>query len=223
MQCASLTLHPPTASVAAPPGTPIDLTAYALLYTIEQARLPLSAEYEAVEELTAAYVNEHFQNSLASGLVQFQRADTEMTQNQFNFREPVVVNYTTALTFAENSTIPAINDLNMVLSAAFEGENNALYLARLANLPMSNIFQTTSVVTFEFTPETNTRSSESVAVIAGVSVGASAGVGALLISLAVFYRRRRKNKENGKPENEEVKGDGHVSLSSETSCGDSLS
>lgn len=207
-------------STPAPTLTPVSISPFTILYTIEQFRLPLASEYVSVANLTANYLNEYFRaNFQETSLVDFVIADTMMTDNNFQFGQPVEIDYRTQLTFASASFIPSTEEFDELLASAFRDDNLAIYISLLNSLPISNIFQTTSLVTFEGSTSATVpaTSADSAARAAGIAVAAGAGALIFIIAGVVMYRRKER-EEVGKCLDE----DGQMTVAGDTCGGSSM-
>jgi hypothetical protein len=212
--------RPSANSTPAPTLTPVSISPFTILYTIEQFRLPLASEYVSVANLTANYLNEYFRaNFQETSLVDFVIADTMMTDNNFQFGQPVEIDYRTQLTFASASFIPSTEEFDELLASAFRDDNLAIYISLLNSLPISNIFQTTSLVTFEGSTSATVpaTSADSAARAAGIAVAAGAGALIFIIAGVVMYRRKER-EEVGKRLDE----DGQMTVAGDTCGGSSM-
>ena len=189
-----------------------------------QTRIPLTYEVDEVVSVTRMYLSEYFEIRYAD-ITEF---ITNMTGTAFILQQPFVINYTSIAVFnsmkmlnvddddGTDYVVPPMEELDIVLIAAFTTTNLAAYIKKLQGLPPDNIFRTTSNVTFMIDPMTNDNtttgtnlrikndnndestskkdSRQSAKVTAGVTAGAGVFLLALISVLAV---RRRKNQNGG--------------------------
>jgi len=229
------------------PGTPpptgvpkaFALPKYTNYYTIEQFRIPVETEYEAVNELTQGYLNSFFTISYEnSNDYLFIESSTMLTNKEFIFGQPVKMDFNTTVVFSTISDIASEvpePPPESVLKDAFEGENLAIYISLLdTGLPTSNIFSTTTAVEFkgapdfdrmdERIPSMGARPSSMKSTVNNIgqfSATASVASGVLLLAGLTIYCRRRRYSEN-----KDSKGiddcDDHTTLAGETYEGSSV-
>jgi hypothetical protein len=194
-----------------------------LLYTIDQFRLPLQAEYSAVVDLTNTFLNDYFRtNFQTNSLTIFLSSNTTSSGNNFIFGRPTQIDYNTSLSFASSSFIPTTDVVDQLLSAAFEGDSLTQYQTQLQGLPVSNLFSSASAI--EFTsgagvavgaPATARRS------LPLVGIGAAAGAGLFLVAVVaggtMLLRREEEVKDPMAKCNE-----CHMTVSDETYTGVSV-
>lgn len=192
------------------PPAPLD---YKLFYTIVQTRLPLASEYNSVAGLTGTYLNEYFRSVFDStNLTNFKGSNTVLVSNRFNFNQPIEIAYETTVTFYPSANIPTHSELNTLLAAAFTGDKLNTYLGLIQALPSSNIFSTTSVISFQSVSSASA-SSSSTARNAGLA--AAAGTGAIIFIIAgiSLLRNRRSDSEEI---TKYIEGDGHMTIAGDT-------
>jgi hypothetical protein len=145
---------------------------------------------------------------------------TNSTASTFVLLQPFLVNYTSTAIFTTtngNSTtravaVPPVLELDLVLDAAFTGENLAAYINLLQGLPPENIFRTTSNVTFNVDPVVKDDSGSSLRSSnqngnSGNSAGNAKLTGGIVAGAAVFLLAmisvmaavRQKAHSNGVP------------------------
>ncbi|GKY91787.1 hypothetical protein MPSEU_000150400 [Mayamaea pseudoterrestris] len=185
----------PTSSEAGP----IAATPYRLSYTLELRRIPIDTDYVGVTEITDSFVNEQMARNFPNGsAVKFLYSNT--TRDSFSFvgpNEPVNITFTTEVTIDPASdTSPTVDELDALLLQAFSNPELDTYLADLAALPASNIFQTTTAVAFETIPATTVTDASdgsvfetmSAATIGGI---AAAGAGILIVLAGTIFALRK--------------------------------
>ena len=205
----------PTAQVPVPTlppntdGNTVSVTPYSLLYTIEQTRIPTLDDYSELGMFTSEYLNVYFQVIFAEDpAAEFVSSTTEVIGSDFRLGQPTRVDFTTTVSFAATSTSPSsVAELDMLIRSAFEGQNAATYATAVAaGLDDTNIFATTSLVTFESVPVGTTERR------VGIVSGAAALVFVLVLG-GVMYRSRGEEEEiEAKP----LDCVGHVTVADDT-------
>jgi len=157
---------------------------------------------------TSDYLNVFFQVIFAdTPEAEFVSSLTEITGSDFRLGEPTGVDFKTTMTFAATSmNVPPKSELDMFLRSAFEGDNAATYTsAVVAGLPETNIFATTTQVSFsnEVGGATERR-------IGFISIGAVAAFLLVLGGAAVYNNRKPSYSAVEKP------NDGHLSVAGYT-------
>ncbi|GKY92887.1 hypothetical protein MPSEU_000257800 [Mayamaea pseudoterrestris] len=182
---------------------PIAATPYQLSYTLELDRIPIDTDYTGVTDVTDNFVKEqmaqYFQNGSS---VQFLYSNT--TRDSFSFvgpNEPVNITFTTEVTVDPSSdTRPTVDELDALLEEAFSASGELdTYLANLAALPPSNIFQTTTAVEFKAMPQSAAMFSNPFASMSSAAIGgiAAAGAGILIVLAGGIVAFRRGGSDNG--------------------------
>jgi hypothetical protein len=193
------------------------LTPYVLLYQIEQTRIPSVSEYAELSAFTSNYLNNYFTSIFAGMTILFLNSTTNITGSEFRLGQPVRVDYNTSMTFGyQSQMIPNVTELDARLASAFQGTNGEAYAAAVAaGVDPSNIFSTTSTISFEEISEnasgTNVNRITLIAVISSMSILAFAA------SAVVIHQKSRYEKV-GKASiyTEDSPTDG------ESHCGDSI-
>jgi hypothetical protein len=190
-----------------------------LLYDIDQSRFPLQSEYSTVANITAAYLNDYFLvNFESTSLVVFKDAQTMMISNSFVFGQPVAINYNTTLEFGPASFVPDQAGLQATLESAFTGQNLQVYVGILQNLPLGNIFSTTSSVEYDPNPalaaeSPTASSSDSTAKTAGIAAAVGASAFLMVLAGLVIYRRSYDGEDEIR---KYIKDDAHTTCDGET-------
>jgi hypothetical protein len=206
--------------------TYVTLSAYSVLYTIEQIRIPSRSDYAGLTDLTSAYLDSFFVDSFANvGEVAYVSSTTENTGSEFRLGQPVRVDYNTTILFsAESTLIPSVSELDSIVEMGFTGDQAGTYLAELAGLPTSNIFSTTTEIGFTTSASsvvasgrTTTTGGGSVPLSSNAGIAAAAGAGALVLLAGgyfLFGRRREKEPDNAK---EKIfDNDGQITVAGDT-------
>jgi hypothetical protein len=170
------------------------LTPYFLSYDIEQTRIPSLEDFSQLQFFTNEYLNTYFGVVYGSTNVTFIDSTTEITGSEFRLGQPVRVDYNTSLIFLDGSDfIPEISELDAVLASAFEGENAGIYASAISDgLPTTNIFSTTTSVSFTINPPTTRNYARTVAVAAG---SAFMMLSTILAALSVLRRASDDDKD----------------------------
>jgi hypothetical protein len=173
-------------------GNRVSVTPYSIFYTIEQTRIPTLDDYSELGMFTSNYLNVYFQVIFAEDpTAGFVSSTTEVTGSDFRLGQPTRVDFATTLSFAAAAeSIPSVADLDTLLRSAFEGDNAATYTTAVtAGLEETNIFSTTTLITFEATPTDSTE--RRVGIVAGITTFAFL----LLLGGVVLYRNREEDEE----------------------------
>lgn len=127
------------------------LSPYNIFYQIEQTRIPSISEYAELSTFTAAYLNEYFTAIFTGTTIVFLSSITNITGSEFRLGQPVRVDYNTTMVFGfQSQMIPNVTELDARLASAFEGTNGeAFATAVAAGVDPSNIFSTTSTISFQ--------------------------------------------------------------------------
>ena len=221
--------------VTLPPSAASDigiiLDPYDILYTVTQSRIPNRMDYMGVSDTTEEYLDGFFAAVLGlSTEILYSRSSTVLTDNTFRLGQPVRVEYNTTIYFSSVSTlVPGKEELQALLTSAFRGTQKDDYLAVLANLPQTNIFQSTSEVEFVqgAAPASTGRASNgggpeatktASAPSAGIAAAAAAGALILGVTGLLMYRRRAAVDDSvGKF----LDTDGHMTVAGDTYAGHS--
>lgn len=147
-------------------------------------------------------------------LVTYFSSSTVLQNTEFNFGEPVGITYVSTLVFTQDSFVPREAEVEALITRAFSGNNLNTYVNQLTSLPPSNLFSTTSEVSFETGRTADVRggvSSSSGPSMSRIAMGAGAGaaVAALTIAALVFGGRRR---EEDKVRQKTLASDGHCTV-----------
>lgn len=210
----------------------ISLTQFSVSYQLEELRIPMTTEAVAVGVITATYLRTYFEeiyfrdpNTILEDFVTFRILDGD----SFGFDGVYDIQYNSMAVFStQSSTIPTLAELDDLLSQAFLGENQAIYVGLIQSLPIDNIFSSTSVVSEIKTPPPSVpggrpgsrakgetrRESSSVPIGAAVA----AGTFVLVILGVVVYRRRERYDELDKLDDDAM---GHMTVAGETFLGNS--
>ena len=148
------------------------LTPYSILYQIEQTRIPSISEYAELSSFTDTYLNDYFASVFAGTTVVFLLSITNITGSEFRLGQPVRVDYNTTMVFGfQSEMVPNMTDLDARLASAFEGTNGEAFAAAVAaGVDPSNIFSTTSTITFEEAAAATDAAETRVAMIAIISI-----------------------------------------------------
>lgn len=201
---------------AAPSPAPLDdnrvtLSPYTLRYVFNQTSVPRTFEIEEVVAVTRMYLAEYFEIRYTD-ITEF---ITNMTGNMFTLQQPFLINYTSVAVFdnSVDAVLPPVEELDIVLIAAFTTTNLVNYITLLQDLPPENIFRTTTNVTFTIDPVTdnstlrtkdddgsssdNNGSRHSAKVAAGIAT--ATGVFMMALIAVLVTRRHRNNRKKLKP------------------------
>jgi hypothetical protein len=179
----------------------------------------LTFEVDEVVAVTRMYLAEYFEIRYMD-ITEFV---TNMTGTSFVLQQPFVINYTSVAVFnsvvndddSVDVVLPPVEELDIVLIAAFTTTNLASYIKLLQNLPPDNIFHTTSNVTFMIEPVTSNNTNTTVRIkndtnddsgsskkgsrqSTKVTAGVTAGTGAFLLALISIMAIRRHKNQNGR-------------------------
>lgn len=138
-------------------------------------------------------------------LTEFEEFSTIFVGSNFDFGEPILVDYDSSAFFkASSAVVPTVDMLDRTVSSAFEGENLNGYIGILQALPPQNVFSSTIFVNqtepgtgmagFDDSPAvftTRTRRAEHTTATFA-TLGAAA---VLLIATSFVLRRRVESKE----------------------------
>jgi len=154
------------------------------------------------------YVSDEFTDAFVTNeLVNVRNVTTVLIDTDFSFGDPVVIVYETAVTFSQNSLVPAESELNQILEDSFTGPNEEVYrLFLVSNLDDTNLFSTTTLVQFGFVQPSQERSD---GIFSGgifrtgstffiAAVGAGAGLVAFMFVFLgmTAYDRRQEPQED---------------------------
>jgi hypothetical protein len=229
----------------------VELSPYTLRYGFDQTRVPFAFEVDEVVVLTRMYLAKYFEIRYTN-IMEFL---TNSTGTAFTLLQPFNINYTSAAVFSTRQgktnndkvslVVPPDEELDIVLIAAFTGQNLATYISQLNDLPPENIFRTTTNVTFAIHPagkkdnsnttlrvenNDNNHQERNKAVVTG---GIVAGTGVLFILLisVIAATRHKKNKrkrtlqgnDDYNPQGKDNVNDdeGHMTVSGDTYMADS--
>jgi hypothetical protein len=233
---AALPTHPPTPPQPTPPpatlspvpddSISIDLTPYVVAYTLGDNTMPQRQQYDELTELTDSYLDgymlDFFEVQSQATLVAFR---TERIDGTWVAGQPTIVDYKSIAYFDPVfDALPTQDTLDQVLANAFAEENTKLYLDRLATLPESNVFRTTTFVeqgapTARMSGRSTSSKSANGAAIAAGAVGA-----VLLAAGLLIYKRRQSEDDNysysGKPLDKNRNLHGDMTVAGETYAGE---
>lgn len=186
-----------------------DLSPYGIAYTVTKPEVPGAIDYAEVALLTNNYLETYFKDLFAAtNLTNLENFFTVFVRGNFYFNEPIQVDYESTAYFSINGSaaIPTMEDLDILLRQAFEGDNLDEYLGELSTLT-SNVFSSTSnaqVVNSTSKGLSEVEQQQKQNAIAGSSqsdgsttsgvatpLGISAGVLAVCSLLVLFAKRRR--------------------------------
>lgn len=194
----------------------VELSPYTLRYTFINQTIPKTFEVDEVVALTRMYLANYFEIRYTD-ITEF---ITNTTGTAFVLQQPFLINYTSVAVFdtmqsmndddGVDPVIPPVEELNIILIAAFTTTNLEAYIELLQDLPPENVFRMTSNVSFMIDSmadnDTNTtlrtendagdkRSEKGSRHAAKVSAGVATAAGVLLIALIsiVTAKRNRKN------------------------------
>ena len=239
-----------TAAPSPSPNNRVQLSPYSLRYTFNQTRIPLTFEVDEVVAVTRMYLAEYFEIRYMD-MTEFV---TNMTGTAFVLQQPFVINYTSVAVFNTMASmsdddnvdidIPPVEELDIILIAAFTTINLLNYITILQDLPPENIFRTTSNVTFmiDTMPDSNTNdtlrikndndddqnkkgSRQSAKVTAGIATGAGVLVLALISVMAIRSRKNRNDimhiddhdmPPNKRNLNNQLDDEGHMTVAGDT-------
>jgi hypothetical protein len=191
----------------------VELTPYSIGYQIQQTRIPTLNDYSALETFNDHYLNMYLKAAFSKiPEITFASSATNTTGSEFRLGVPVLVNYSTTITFSPLSTVvPGATTLNVLLMSAYEGSNSAMYISALkAAVGPANIFSTTSSITFATsapTKKVKTKVKPKVAPKSapattndrqkpGITAGMASAVFVLIIAGCALYVRRKKNVDD---------------------------
>ena len=175
------------------------LSPYFLFYEIEQTRIPNLDDYSQLGLFTSEYLDVYFRVVFADTFnVSYVSSMTEVTGSEFRLGQPTRVDYSSTMSFAADSAmIPELADLDVLLRSAFEGGNAATYVTAVTNrLDASNIFSTTTSISFEVAPPPAGGTERRVAT--GIAIGSAAAAFVLLLAVVAAYRKHRKEEDHEK-------------------------
>jgi hypothetical protein len=180
-----------------PPDEPdivVVLSPYLVFYQIEQTRIPTMEDFAQLSAFTENYLNSNFVSIFSGTETTFVISTTNITGSEFRLGQPVRVDYNTTVTFGfQSSTVPTLDELNALLAGTFEGTNGEAYAAAVSTgLDTSNIFSTTTSVSFQVAPSADANENAA-ARITAISVVTTLAVLALAFT-AVIHRRREYEK-----------------------------
>ena len=189
-----------------------DLSPYGVAYTVAKPEVPGAIDYAEVALLTNNYLETYFKEIFtATNLTNLENFFTVFVSGNFYFNEPIQVDYESTAYFSMNGStaIPTIEDLDILLKQAFEGDNLDEYLVQLSTLT-SNVFSSTTnaqVVNSTTKALTEAQHQQEQNAIAGSSqgdgsttsgvattVGIAAGVLSVCALLVLITKKRRGRK-----------------------------
>lgn len=190
----------------------VELTLYYIFYEIVQTRIPTLNDFAGVSTFTDEYLNNYFAVVLSSFPdIEFVGAKTIAEGSEFRLQQPVRVDYNTTLTFSAESMIPEMAELDVLLASAFEGDNGRSYAFVVSQgVDESNIFSTTSGVTYQLSPIFG---SQRVGIFAGLGVY-TFNAAALILVVFGMYRLRQRGQTNDDLEKSPSHLVDHITLAS---------
>lgn len=169
----------------------------------EQTRIPLEVEEDELTNITQNYISQFVVNRLP----EVKEFLAEVDSIQFNLVEPFEVNYTATAVFAPDAEVLPALELDMVVTAAFQGDNMVAYLTIVRTLPTTNIFSTTTEAYFVMDPsdvdpqKLRNRMPRDSKTHTRVTAGAVAGAGAfvlLIVAAGATWGRQRQQHPSKK-------------------------
>jgi hypothetical protein len=211
---------PPTASSPGPTGTQ-----YQIRYTLDLFRIPLETDYVGVTNLTDSFLNTYLVGKFQNASAKFVSANT--TRDSTEYIDPnsyLGVSYTTTLKFdAASGLTPA--ELDAAVADAFAPSGGRpKYLQELASLPVSNLFQTTTNITYvPLVAKATTAAFQTMSATTWAGIGgAAAGILAVLAAGSAILRRRNDDdREDGHGLGKFVESGGDMTVA-ETYAGTSV-
>jgi hypothetical protein len=182
----------PTQATASPTVFTVQRT---LLFTLEidlseflQNRNTTQSDLSELESLTSAYLRDHFFGTISSSDVLLEDFSTDvMSHIDRPDSSIVLVTFrSTAFFDAESPSFPTLRELFGELENAFSGQELDGYLGMVQALPESNMFSSTTQITF-----VDLGSNGATAVWATVVV-----LAAFLAATFTYYRRRHGRRED---------------------------
>lgn len=186
------------------------LTAYGLAYSVTRPDIPGAIDYAEVALLTNNFLEAYFEAIfMDSTFTRLEQVFTMFVSGNFFFNQPIQIDYETEAQFDPSFTVPSVEDLDLMLKMAFEGENLNEYLRQLSTLT-SNIFATTTTVVVTesssapLTEQQRKQGKNDIiqsrhgdSINARVAIYGSVGalcLGVLLGALEYFRRKRRRSQ-----------------------------
>jgi hypothetical protein len=194
----------------------VQLSPYTLRYTFVNQTVPRTFEVDEVVAVTRMYLANYFEIRYTD-ITEF---ITNATGTAFVLQQPFLINYTSVAVFntmqsmndddSVDPVIPPVEELNIILIAAFTTTNLEAYIELLRDLPPENVFHMTSNVTFTIDSKANNDTNTTLRIqndagdksdengsrhAAKISAGIATATGVLLIALIsiVAAKRNRKN------------------------------
>jgi len=202
------------------------LPEYTLLYTLDESRPPEQADYQGLLDVTERYLDMFMEGVLGvSSDILYAGSGTEIIDTSFILNRPIGVGYSSTALFEERSPIIATEEeLEALLSSAFQGGRMATYIESVQALPDSNVFSSTTDVEFVLDESALTaRSKDGLSPdpsestnsnAAGIAAAAAAGALILLVTGFVIYRRQEEETDE-----KGVEAAGHVTVAGDTFTG----
>jgi hypothetical protein len=149
-------------------------------------------DFAELSAFTENYLNSNFTSIFSGTDTVFVISTTNITGSEFRLGQPVRVDYNTTMTFGfQSSNVPDLNTLNALLAGTFEGSNGEAYATAISTgLETSNIFSTTTAVSFQEAPPESNENSITKTAISVVTILAVFA----FVSTAAIYRRQDYEK-----------------------------
>ena len=179
-------------------ATSVELSEFTLEYTVSMDREPDRTDLLELEGVTNAYLDAYMKTRYAQApaydLLEFK---TVLVTSSYASGLPIPVAFMSTAYFAQGSQVPTRDTLDDLVEEAFTGDALQNYLDVLANLPVGNVFQTTTSV--DLGGEDNSSSSSSSTSTRFNTSGIIAGaVGLTLLSAGfILYKIRSDESEYG--------------------------
>ena len=178
-------------------ATSVELSEFTLEYTVSMDREPDRTDLLQLEGATNAYLDAYMKTRYAQApaydLLEFK---TVLITSSYASGLPIPVAFMSTAYFAQGSQVPTQDTLDDLVEEAFTGDALENYLDVLANLPVGNVFQTTTSVKLGGGNSSSSSSSTSSRLnTTGIIAGA---VGLTLLSAGfILYKIRSDDDEYG--------------------------
>jgi hypothetical protein len=201
----------------------VGLTPYKISYDLDLFRIPLPTDYDEVTQVTSDYLDKYFGDQFSSSsTMQYAFSSTSRDGEQYtSANDPLVVFYSTSVSFESSAGVPAATELDVLLGSALVSD---AYIAALETLPVSNLFQSTTSTSFETAPKDDSDGGNfmSAAVVSGIAVAAGAGAFIVVAAGMALLRQGDGGGAGEKDDHDVVKyiGEGgDVTVAGETYAG----
>ena len=218
---------PAPASMITPSPTdvdsiPIESSQYALIFTVSASGMPNEDEKVEASEVTRNFLEQFMSNEFSRmPLSILDDFVTRRVASSYSMGR-IVGEFTSTARFEPGSLLPEGVQIDEALAMAFKDGDLALYISYLNALPSSNVFSSTTSVTFSLGSTlqvSNSARKSNGASGAGIAAGAVAAT--LLLAGFVIYKRRANEEQ------EESKGakktDGAATVAGDTYSGETVS